>query len=146
MKYPAALCLQAPSTPGAIDALCVRARSWLREKGLESDWFAVSLLLRESLNNAVLHGNRNDPELCVDCELRLGRRWLSISVGDSGAGFAWARRRKHRARCEDTSGRGLEIYRIYADKVVFNRKGNRVLLRRELRNRGQGGVNTNRTE
>ena len=146
MKGSPALCLKSVSTPSGVDELCERARCWLGENGLEDDWFAVSLLLRESLNNAVLHGNRNDPALYVDCELRLGRRWLSISVADSGAGFPWARFRKHCACCEDTSGRGLEIYRLYADKVAFNRKGNRVLLQRQWRKGGECGVNSNRDE
>ena len=141
MKNSPAFCFRMVSTQAAIEESCARARSWLQENGLVEDWFAVSLLLRESLNNAVMHGNRSDPALYVDCELRRGRRWLSISVADGGAGFRWTGRLKHRARCEDTCGRGLEIYRLYADKVVFNRKGNRVLLCRQINKGGEGAGN-----
>jgi serine/threonine-protein kinase RsbW len=123
--------------------LCARARSWLEENGLEKDWFAVAMLLRESLNNAVIHGSRNDPALSVNCELMYGHRWISISVEDDGAGFDWARLRKHRAGHEDTNGRGLEIYELYADTVVFNRKGNRVRLCRRLIEGGQDAISSN---
>lgn len=130
-----------PSTLEAIEQLCLAARDWLRQNGLEKDWFAVMLLLRESLNNAVVHGNGNNPALWVDCELRRGRRWLSISVTDLGVGFRWTRLRKHRAGFEETCGRGLEIYRLYADEVVFNRRGNRVLFRRLIGKGGEGALN-----
>ncbi len=146
MKRSAALCCRMASTLNAVDELCERARAWLRESGLEQDWFAVGLLLRESLNNAVVHGNRCDPGLHVDFELRRGRRWLSITVADSGEGFAWTRCRKHRACCEDTCGRGLEIYQLYADRVVFNRKGNRVLLRLKIGKGVECGVDSNRAK
>jgi len=137
MKHLLAKRFEIPATSPAIDELCVNAKSWMQENGLEKDWFATAMLLRESLNNAVIHGSRNDPALYVYCELWLGRRWLSISVEDGGSGFNWARQRRHLAHKEDTSGRGLAIYRLYADEVVFNRLGNRVLLRRRLREEGK---------
>lgn len=146
MKCSTALRLKMPSTLAAIDQLCALARPWLEENGLHEDWFAVMLLLRESLNNAVKHGNGSDPALLVDCRLRKGPRWLDISVGDCGAGFDWERFSTHQACCADTCGRGLEIYRLYADKVFFNRRGNRVLLRLEMRKGEEGGHNSNRAE
>ncbi len=137
MKHSQAIRFEIPATSPDIDELCVCAKSWMQENGLEKDWFAIAMLLRESLNNAVIHGSRNDPALFVHCELWRGRRWLSISVEDGGAGFNWARQRKHLAHKEDTGGRGLAIYRLYADEVVFNRLGNRVLLRRRLKEEGK---------
>ncbi|HYA40325.1 MAG TPA: ATP-binding protein [Syntrophobacteraceae bacterium] len=142
MKHSVAIRFKIPASLPAVDELCVRARCWLQKNGLETDWFATAMLLRESLNNAVIHGSRNDPTLYVRCELRRGRRWLSISVEDRGAGFNWACQRKVRAHREDTDGRGLEIYQLYADEVVFNRLGNRVLLRRRLREGGQCAVSS----
>jgi serine/threonine-protein kinase RsbW len=143
MKYSAAVRFKVPATLRAVDELCTRARSWVQENDLEKDWFAVAMLLRESLNNAVVHGSQNDPALYVSCELKCGRRWLTIAVEDCGDGFNWARLLKHRAHCEDIHGRGLEIYKIYADEVVFNRRGNRVLLRRRINEGGQGVISAN---
>jgi serine/threonine-protein kinase RsbW len=143
MKNSAAIRFKIPATLSAIDELCARARSWLQENGLEKEWFAITMLLRESLNNAVIHGCREDPAVCIHCELARGRKWLSILVEDGGPGYDWANRRNQRACHEDADGRGLEIYQLYADEVVFNRSGNRVLLRRRLRKGGQGAISSN---
>ena len=143
MKQAVAISFKIPATLSAIDELCIRARSWLLDNGLQKDWFAVAMLLRESLNNAVVHGSQNNPLLCVNCELRCGYTWLSISVEDCGGGFNWACLRKHRAHCEDICGRGLQMYKIYADEVVFNRLGNRVLLRRRVNEGGRSVVSAN---
>jgi serine/threonine-protein kinase RsbW len=137
MKHLVLIRFKIPATSKAIDDLCVRARAWLMENGLDGDWFGTAMLLRESLNNAVIHGSLNDASLHVNCELRATRGWLSILVEDGGPGFDWQQRRSHCARKEQRCGRGLEIYRLYADKVVFNKRGNRVLLRRRLKEGGQ---------
>jgi len=143
MKRSVTITFEIPATLTAIDELCVRAKSWLKENGLEKDRFAMSMLLRESLNNAVVHGCCENPDVCILCELRLGRKWLSILVDDGGPGYDWANRRKQRACNEDVNGRGLEIYHLYADEVVFNRLGNRVLLRRRLREGEEGAISSN---
>ena len=143
MKRSVAIRFNIPATLAAIDQLCVRARSWLHENDLEEEWFAMTMLLRESLNNAVVHGCCEDSDMCIHCELRLGRKWLSILVDDGGPGYDWANRRKQRACNEDVNGRGLEIYHLYADEVVFNRLGNRVLLRRRLREGEEGAISSN---
>ncbi len=143
MKDSVAVRFRIPATLSAVDELCICARSWVLENGLEKDWFAVAMLLRESLNNAVVHGSQSDPALCVCCELKCGRRWLTITVEDCGCGFNWARLVKHRAHCEDTNGRGLQIYKIYADEVLFNRLGNRVLLRRRVNEGGHSVISAN---
>ncbi|MBP8815587.1 MAG: ATP-binding protein, partial [Desulfobulbus sp.] len=90
--------------------------------------FAVDLLLREFLNNAILHGNRLDASKLVQVEVRVGRRVIVLSVADEGPGFDWRSRRCHKSGATDTSGRGLEIGRLYADRIRFNRAGNRVIL------------------
>ncbi len=140
MKDSVTIRFEIPATSAAIDDLCIRARAWLVENGLDRDWFATEMLLRESLNNAVIHGSGNDPILHVNCELRCKCGWLSILVEDGGSGFDWACRQKHYARAEEKGGRGLQIYRLYADKVVFNGRGNRVLLRRRRRGRKQDAI------
>jgi serine/threonine-protein kinase RsbW len=86
------------------------------------------LLLREALTNAVLHGNREDPAKTVTVELYCGKRWITLHVRDEGEGFDWRTRERYRAGEEETSGRGLAIYHLYADKVIFNASGNTLAL------------------
>jgi serine/threonine-protein kinase RsbW len=107
------------ATPEAIEELRGQAHQWLVENGLAARRFATDLLLCEGLNNAMIHGCGDDPTRTIACELRCGRKWLSIRISDGGPGFDWAARLKQRARPQDESGRGLSIYRLYADEVRF---------------------------
>jgi serine/threonine-protein kinase RsbW len=117
------------ATPEAIEELRGLARQWLEDNGLAARRFATDLLLCEGLNNAMIHGCGDDPTRTIACELRRGRKWFSITIDDGGPGFDWAARQRHCARPQDDSGRGLSIYRLYADEVKFNRPGSQVVLR-----------------
>jgi len=126
------LAFEISANPAAVDALCIRAEAWLIEVGLGTDNFPVAMLLRESLNNSMLHGCGSDPNRLIRCDLRRGRKWLHITVEDDGPGFDWSSRLECRAGIDECHGRGLEIYRLYADEINFNRRGNRVRLRRRI--------------
>jgi len=126
------LVFEISANPAAVDALCARAEAWLSEGGLGTESFPVAMLLRESLNNAMLHGSGGNPTAQIRCHLQRGRKWLNIRVDDDGPGFDWSSRLECRADIEDCHGRGLEIYRLYADEVNFNRRGNCVRLRRRI--------------
>lgn len=86
----------------------------------------MELLAREALNNAILHGNRNRPGKTARLDLRLGRRWMRMQVEDEGDGFNWRAVRFRVPDNSDTSGRGLSIISLYADRVSFNRSGNQI--------------------
>jgi anti-sigma regulatory factor (Ser/Thr protein kinase) len=93
-----------------------------------SEYFAAELLLREALTNAVRHGSHDNPARSVRCALRMKGRRLIIAVGDEGEGFDWRTRQKSVADACACSGRGMEIYRTYANRVRFNSRGNAVTL------------------
>jgi len=94
--------------------------------------FAAELLLREALNNAVLHGCRADPGQQVRCLLRLRERRLLIAVEHDGDGFDWRAARAGAAALSDCSGRGIEILRKYASHVRYNERGNAVAIVKRL--------------
>lgn len=132
MKIARRLTFEISAVPAEVDALCARADAWLLQGGLGTQSFPVAMLLRESLNNSMLHGCGSDPGRLIRCDLRRGHSWLHIMVEDDGPGFDWPVRLECRADIEDCHGRGLQIYQLYADKVEFNRRGNRVRLRRRI--------------
>ena len=110
------------------ESLCLRIRDTLEANGLAQLCFRAELLARESLANAILHGNRRDVDKTIEFRFAVGREWIRIEVGDQGPGFCWRqrlRRKPNRAAC---SGRGLELYSLYAERVRFNRSGNRITL------------------
>ena len=117
-----------PSDMTQVEGVCLAARDLLEANGLTDRVFAVDLLLREFVNNAILHGNHSDASKFVQVEVRIGWKVIALSVADEGQGFDWRSRQCRISGSTDTSGRGLEIGRLYANRIRFNRAGNRVIL------------------
>ena len=90
--------------------------------------FTAELLLREALTNAVLHGCRADPRKQVRCVARLKGGRLIILIDDDGDGFDWHGAFGEIAEVPACSGRGLEIFRRYANHVRYNDRGNLVAI------------------
>jgi serine/threonine-protein kinase RsbW len=121
-----------------VDAVCAIVRNRLKQTAIDADCFAVELLLREALINAVTHGCRGRATGRVRCEIRRTTGSIRIVVTDDGDGFDWRLRQEVAPAEEDTSGRGICLYDLYADRVMFNEAGNRVALSRTLRDPQQG--------
>jgi anti-sigma regulatory factor (Ser/Thr protein kinase) len=121
-----------PSKPVEVDTFCCDVRRILTDIGLSADVFPVEMLLRESLNNALIHGNCRDCEKLVRAEVRIGRKWIVLKVADEGAGFSPRKVLNALPGPEMTCGRGLAIYFLYAHRVSFNSKGNQVSFWREI--------------
>ena len=125
---PASLCKTIPSRLEEVESLCVEIRGMLQTAGLSALCFPVELLARESLVNAVIHGNRNAADKSVGLSVCVGRKWIRLQVTDEGQGFAWRRASQKRLDTTQCSGRGLQLYELYADRVRFNRRGNQIAL------------------
>lgn len=121
-----------PSTPAEVDAFCREVRNLLKDRGLVSEIFPVELLLRESLNNAMIHGNANDSEKRIRAEIRIEGDWILLSVADEGDGFNAETVMQQDDDPDATGGRGLQIYSLYAQRISFNSKGNQVHLWRAI--------------
>jgi len=119
-----------PSVITGIEDVCLNIKKILLGQGLPEHCFAVELLAREFLTNAMRHGNELDPRKRVYFSLHLGRKWIRMEITDEGKGFH-RQRYPHRPSADNTvtpGGRGLAIGTIYADRLRFNRAGNRVTL------------------
>jgi serine/threonine-protein kinase RsbW len=126
-------CREILSDQTEVDSLCLEIRNLLESTGLSAEVFPVELLLRESLNNAIIHGNCCNCEKKIQTEVRIGRKWVVLSVADEGPGFDHKNARKSMPGPDDIHGRGLAIYDIYAHRVAFNSTGNQVRLWRAVR-------------
>ena len=128
-KYPARL--------KNVEQVCSAALQALEKHALrKEDRFAVELLLREALNNAVIHGCHQNPRLSFSCRLLISDRQVIIEVSDEGPGFDWRRKSGVSPDHSAESGRGLPIYALYAQSTKFNDAGNCVTLTR-IFNRGE---------
>ena len=103
----------------------LRARQWPA-----SDLFAVHLAVHEALTNAVVHGNRRDPNKKVTVACRLLPDELAVTIGDEGPGFD-----PHQLpdctqpdRLDAPGGRGVALMRSFMDRVTFSDQGRTVHL------------------
>ena len=127
-RFAPSFCRTIASRLTEVDNLCLSIRMWLKQAGLAAKCFAVELLARESLNNAVIHANRGYVDKAIRLELRVGRKWIRLQVTDAGPGFDWRKARRRRCELDSESGRGLTLFTLHADQVRFNRRGNQITL------------------
>jgi serine/threonine-protein kinase RsbW len=95
--------------------------------------FRVSV--SEALANAVLYGNRQDPDKSVRVEVHLSDQQVRLQVIDQGEGFDpdAVPDPTTPSNLMRTGGRGLFLLRKLMDEVEYNERGNavRLLLHRE---------------
>lgn len=118
-----------PASLAELEGVCLELRGFLAGAVLtDRTRFGIELLAREALSNAVRHGCKADPELRVRMSCRLGRRALILKVADDGPGFDWRAMLDRPADEEACHGRGLALYRLYANRFLFNQRGNKLVL------------------
>ncbi|MBN1846713.1 MAG: ATP-binding protein [Sedimentisphaerales bacterium] len=119
--------LQMPATRSSIDRADDRFTAFLQERRFPTDSFALRLLLRESLLNAVDHGGRQDPCACVSFTCTADRGGMTLQVRDPGPGFNWREQGTDIDHLQE-GGRGLALMRLYSDNLQFNDAGNQVTM------------------
>jgi serine/threonine-protein kinase RsbW len=120
--------LEFPSTFEMIDLVQVVSDHVCREVGLDDDslnWVGVAV--RESVINAIKHGNRHDPSKLVFVEFQPrppeAPTSLIVSVRDQGLGFDPATLPDPLApeNLLKASGRGIFFMRSFMDEVELRR-------------------------
>lgn len=84
----------------------------------------------EAVNNAIMHGNKADIKKFVEIKFLYRKKELFISVEDEGQGFN-PREIPDPTRpenIENLKGRGVFLMSKLADRIEFNKKGNRVTM------------------
>ena len=125
-----------PSTFDALEEVVARLMTLAREMKCESgEMEHVELALREALANAIVHGNKQDPEknVVVRCFCQKDRGMLLV-VDDEGPGFNPKKvPDPTQAECLlETHGRGLFLMKRLMDHVRISRSGRRVTLLKRL--------------
>ena len=128
-----------PSTLDALDEVINTLLILAREMECSShELEEVELALREALANAVIHGNRRDPnkKVAIRCFCQPDRGMLLV-IDDEGSGFDPAKvPNPTGAEClMETHGRGLFLMKRLMDRVRISRKGTRVTLVKRLKSR-----------
>ncbi len=101
------------------------------ELGISQDCYGKILVSAlEAVNNAMLHGNKMDPEKIVRFEMDFSDEKLKIKVADEGTGF-----RPQDVpdptlpqNIESCNGRGVYLMCHLADEIKYSKKGNSVTM------------------
>ncbi len=80
--------IKLPSRIESVDEAALKADEFAKEQGLGDEFVsAIDLAIRESVANAVKHGNKFAEEKTVDLTLARTDEGFEITVRDYGAGF-----------------------------------------------------------
>ncbi len=101
-------------------------QEWAKFK--ENDFNRIMLALSEAVNNAILHGNQQDPDKEVDINTKLETGTLTISVQDEGDGFdpGSIPDPLKEENLLNEGGRGVYLIEQYADSVNFSKGGTKI--------------------
>ncbi len=115
--------LRLPSRIESVDEAASQAETFVRSNGLGDDFAsAIDLAVRESVANAVKHGNKFDPEKEVEVTFIRSPKGVEILVRDFGPGFAPDEipDPTNPANLLKASGRGILFMRSFMDEVEWS--------------------------
>lgn len=97
----------------------------------EEKYANIIISVTEAVNNAIIHGNKNNPGKNIDISFRSSPTDITFVVKDEGIGFDAASLPDPTApeNLEKDSGRGVFLMKQLADKVDFEDGGRTVILR-----------------
>lgn len=83
----------------------------------------LSTALSEALANAIIHGNKIDPDIFVDLKVHIYKDRMILRVKDKGAGFDFSNLPNplKPENIRKASGRGIYLMSVLVDKVDFIR-------------------------
>lgn len=96
----------------------------------DSDFDRIMLALSEAVNNAIIHGNQQNPEKKVNINTKLDDSTLVVSVQDEGEGFdpySIPDPLKEENLLNE-GGRGVYLIKQYADEVRFSEGGTKITI------------------
>src|ERR1700742_3770320 len=123
--------LQLPSKLESITELEVLIEAIADKHQIGEDVFGnMMTCLNEAATNAILHGNKLDPDKKVIVNVEIDGRRVIWTITDEGPGFDYVHLADPTApeNLENLSGRGVFIIKMLADQCVFNAAGNEVEL------------------
>jgi len=101
------------------------------ESAINSEVYGKILIATvEAVNNAIVHGNKEDESKRIDIAFVVDEEKVSIFVEDEGEGFDFDHvpDPTKPENIENIHGRGVYLMQHLADDVVFHDRGNRVEL------------------
>ncbi|MDB4924402.1 MAG: ATP-binding protein [Mucilaginibacter sp.] len=123
--------LQLPSARESVTLLENLIEEIADKHQISDDIFAnMMTCLNEVVINAIIHGNKLDPNKKVIVNVEVDAKRTIWTITDEGEGFDYVHLADPTAEenLEKLTGRGVFIVKHLADQCVFNTKGNEVEL------------------
>ena len=122
-----------PASLKEIDQLLPRVMQFFKESSIQTNLFILNYIIREGLNNAVLHGSDQDSSKTVIIDVQLSKESLDICIEDEGPGFDWKPLlTRHLVAPEENHGRGIFCMSKLHFQTSYNDKGNILYLHKDL--------------
>lgn len=112
-----------PSEIESVDEAASQAESFVKNCGLGDEFAsAIDLAVRESVANAVKHGNKFDPQKEVEITFQRSPKGVEIFVRDFGHGFSLNEipDPTNPENLLKASGRGILFMRSFMDEVEWS--------------------------
>ena len=99
----------------------------------EDDLFKIEISIREAVNNAIIHGNKNNSQKRVFVKFEWNKKHIVIHVKDENPNKIDFIKIKEKIKKNDIlsfQGRGILIIENYMDKVEFlySKNGNEIVM------------------
>lgn len=125
--------IKLPSRIESVDEAALKADEFAKQQGLGDDFVsAIDLAIRESVANAIKHGNKFAAEKTVDLTLARTDEGFEITVRDYGTGFDIDEipDPTNPENLLKTNGRGILFMRSFMDVVEWsNHEGGGMVVR-----------------
>ncbi len=91
----------------------------------------VLVATMEATNNAIIHGNKSDPEKTVKIEMLMEKKELMVHIEDQGNGFDYSIVPDPTApeNLEKINGRGIFLMERLSDEILYLEDGRIVILK-----------------
>lgn len=88
------------------------------------------IAVSEAVNNAIIHGNKNDPEKFVKIGFEADDKQMTFSITDEGQGFDYSNLPDPTdpENLDKISGRGVYLMKNLSDSIRFEDEGRKVFL------------------
>lgn len=114
------------------DDMCEKLDGIIKILNLENQCFEIKLIMSEAINNAFIHGNKNDKNKPISVEWNLEDNLLKLYITDCGCGFKDFEFCKeiNEENIFEESGRGLYIIGCYTDEIKL--RGSTIMMKKYI--------------
>jgi serine/threonine-protein kinase RsbW len=123
--------LRLKSVPESIHQLEVLIEEVCDANNLNQTYLGcISVAATEAFQNALTHGNRNDPEKIISVYYEKTATGVTFTISDEGEGFNHQTLPdlKDDGKEKTFPGRGLFLIKSLSDSLSFNEKGNEIAI------------------